>query len=79
MSTHSTMVEYFSKCVVIVATNCRKTGTYACFVLFYLFKHEKMFLPGDLNPCHPLRSQTPIPLCYIYCYMSDYEVVNKEK
>jgi len=48
----------FSKYVVIVAT------------IFSLDRTWKMLLPGDLNPCHQLRSQTPIPLSLICCYIA---------
>jgi len=31
-----------------------------------------MFRPVDLNPCHQLRSQIPIPLRYMYRYSAMY-------
>jgi len=44
----------------------RKTRNSCMFrAFFHLFRHEKMFRNGGLNPFQKHRSQTPIPLRYI--------------
>ena len=45
--------------------------------LLKTFKHEEMFRPGDSNPCHQLRSQTPTPLNYLYRYLARLIFIDK--
>jgi len=38
---------------------------------------NQMFHPGDWNPCHQLRSQTPIPQGYLYRFRAGLILTDK--